>query len=48
MEYYVKAALSRRERSAMATFHMGVARIKLERGRYTRTPEDEDCVCYAY
>ncbi len=31
VEYYVKAPLSRGERSAMAKF----------RGRYTRTPEDE-------
>ncbi len=41
VEHYVKAALSRGERSAMAKFRMGVAPIKLETGRYTRTPEDE-------
>ncbi len=41
MEHYVKAPLSRGERSAMAKCRMGVAPIKLETGRYTRTPEDE-------
>ncbi len=41
VEHYVKAPLSRGERSAMAKFRMGVAPIKLETGRYTRTPEDE-------
>ncbi len=41
MEHYVKAPLSRGERSAMAKFCMGVAPIKLETGHYTRTPEDE-------
>ncbi len=29
------------EISAMTKFHIGVAPIKLEMGRYTRTPEDE-------
>ncbi len=41
MEHYVKAPLSSGERSAMAKFHMGVAPIKLETGRYTKTPEDK-------
>ncbi len=41
MEHCVKALLSRGERSAMAKFRMGVAPIKLEKGRYTRTHEDE-------
>ncbi len=41
VEHYVKAPLSRGERSAMAKFRMGFAPIKLETGRYTRTLEDE-------
>ncbi len=41
VEHYVKAPLSRGERSVMAKFCMGVAPIKLEMGHYTRTLEDE-------
>ncbi len=41
VEHYVKAPLSRGERSDMAKYRMGVAQIKLETGRYTRTLEDE-------
>ncbi len=41
VEHYIKAPLSRGERSAMAKFRMGVTPIKLETGHYTRTPEDE-------
>ncbi len=38
MEHYVKAPLSRGERSAVAKFRIGVAPIKLETDRYARTP----------
>ncbi len=41
VEHYVKAPLSKGERSAMIKFCMGIASIKLKTGRYTRTLEDK-------
>jgi len=40
-ETYVSAPMSKRPRSALAKFRCGVAPLRLETGRYTRTPEEE-------
>ncbi len=40
-EPYVIAPLSKCQRSALAKFRCGVAPLKIETGRYTRTPEEE-------
>jgi hypothetical protein len=40
-EYYVTAPMSKGPRSALAKFRCGVAPLRLETGRYTRTPEEE-------
>ncbi len=40
-EPYVIALLSKYQRSALAKFRCGVAPLKIETGKYTRTPEEE-------
>ncbi len=40
-EPYVIAPLSKCQRSALAKFRCGVAPLRIETGRYTKTPEEE-------